>query len=56
VQLRGSPAQLVAAKQSFEAAVRVARRQGSRSLEQRSLLAWAGYEKDQLGVAKGIRD
>jgi class 3 adenylate cyclase len=56
VQLRGSPAQLAAAKLSFETAIRVARRQGSRSLEQRSLLAWAGYEKDQLGVAKGIRD
>jgi hypothetical protein len=53
-QLRGSPAQVVAARPSFEAAIRLARRQGSRSLEQRSALAWAGYEKDQLGVAKGI--
>lgn len=55
-QLRGSSSQLVAARPSFEAAIRVARRQGSRSLEQRSTLAWAGYEKDQLGVVKGIQD
>jgi predicted ATPase len=53
-QLRGSPLQLSAAKASFETAVRVARRQGSRSLEQRSTLAWAAHETDQSGVSKGI--
>ena len=54
VQLRGSPAQFAAAKVSFESSIRVARRQGSRSLEQRSTLAWAAHDRDQLGVAKGI--
>lgn len=53
VQLRGGPAQLTAAKSSFESSIRVARRQGSRSLEQRSTLAWGAHDRDQLGVEKG---
>jgi class 3 adenylate cyclase len=56
VTLRGSSSQLLAAKPSFDASIRAARRQGSRSLEQRSTLAWAAHERDQSGVPKGISD
>jgi hypothetical protein len=56
VTLRGSSSQLSAAKSGFDASVRAARRQGSRSLEQRSTLAWAAHERNQSEVPKGISD
>jgi class 3 adenylate cyclase len=61
VQLRISPTHAVAAKQALDASVRLARRQGARSLESRSAKGLAATEigaavQQQPSVVKGIQD